>query len=70
MDDQSASGVIVLLFILIGLAGFLWSLILSCKKGSAAGIVFSFLFWPIGLIIALSVSKPQPQVVNVYTNKV
>jgi hypothetical protein len=67
--DQSSLGGIILLLMVISLAGFLWSLIVSIKKGSAAGIVFSFLCWPIGLIIALSAAnKSVPQIVNVYNS--
>jgi hypothetical protein len=56
--DNSASdpaavmaGIFLVVTFIIGFGGFLWSLILSCKRSSAAGIIMSFVFWPIGLII-------------------
>jgi hypothetical protein len=73
--DNSASdpaavmaGIFLVVTFIIGFGGFLWSLILSCKRSSAAGIIMSFVFWPIGLIIALT-AKERPTIVNVYNHK-
>jgi hypothetical protein len=60
--------IVIMLTLLLGIVGFFWSLILSCKKSSAAGIIMSFVFWPIGLIIALT-AKERPTIVNVYNHK-
>jgi hypothetical protein len=74
--DNSASnpaaamaGIFLLVTFIIGFGGFLWSLIVSCKRGSVAGIIMSFIFWPIGLLVAYCCA-PKDITVNVTTNNV